>query len=605
MAVALIGNPNSGKTTLFNALTGKRQHVGNWPGVTVDIKEGIFHYKGHRINIVDLPGIYSLDPDTLEQRTTRNYLTQFPPELIINIVDAGNLERSLYLTMQLLKLGRPVLLALNMMDEVEKAGAELDADKLSFFLGIPAIAISAVKEKGLDKLAKTIHDAIEGRAAPPSAPGICISCTMCKNTENIYKCIEDIVRQVYTTKLTQKQADITRKLDRVLLNKWLAIPLLLLIMLSVFFITFGATGWLTDLINAFLSGTLSPFTGSLLSSAGAPAWLTGLLCSGVIPGVGSVLAFLPQIAILFILTSFLEDSGYMARAAFIMDKAFSKIGLGGGAFMPLLMGFGCSVPAVMATRTLPSEKERRLTIMLIPFMSCSAKMPVYALFAGAFFARYQGLAVFGIYFIGIFIAVLSGFILNKLVFKTQKTPFIMEIPPYRFPTAKNLLLHSAEKVKGFLVKAGTVLLAASLVIWALQYFTPSFTLAANPSESIIAFIGRGLAPVFSPIGLSDWRASVALVTGVAAKEAIVSTLGVLSGSGQAGLTEVLRGIFSPLQAFTFMTFSLLYIPCVATIATIGKEMRSVKWTFFTVVYGLVIAYTLSFIIFNAGKLLGF
>jgi ferrous iron transport protein B len=604
MSLALVGNPNSGKTTLFNALTGKRQHVGNWPGVTVEIKEGSIHYRGHRIPITDLPGIYSLEPDTTEQVIAKKHLDSAPIELIINIVDAGNLERSLYLTLQLLQLKKPMVLALNMTDELEKKGSEIDTEKLSFLLGIPVVSISAAKGENLGKLMQVIHKAADGKAVPPDMPGLCTGCSGCTHAQKAYRHIESIVASVLTREPTAAQKDITRRLDRVLLNRWLAFPMFLLIMTGVFALTFGATGWLSDLIDSLLSKTLAPAVGSLIGASGAPAWVSGLITGGIIPGVGSVLSFLPQIAVLFILTSLLEDSGYMSRAAFIMDKGFAKLGLGGGAFMPMLLGFGCTVPAVMACRSLPTEKERRLAIMLVPFMSCSARMPVYVLLAGAFFGRYGWLTVTAVYFMGIAVAALSALLFNKILFKNRQTPFIMEIPPYRLPSARNLVMHSWEKIRGFLTKAGTVLLAASVIIWVLQYFTPAFSAAASPADSLLAWLGRGISPVFSPIGLGDWRASVALLSGVAAKEAIVSTLGVLSGAGASGIGQALQGMFSPLQAFVMMAFTLLYMPCAAAIAAIRKEMHSWKWTALTLIYGLAAAYLLSLIIYYAGKLFG-
>lgn len=603
MTIVLAGNPNSGKTTLFNELTGTSQHTGNYPGVTVDIKEGNLRLGGRKIKIVDLPGIYSLDPDTMEQRIARDYLNNNDIDLIINVVDAGNLERSLFLSIQLIKTRKPILMALNMMDEVEKTGGRIDTNKLQFLLGIHTVPVSAARHRIAD-LQKHISDVLDGKLQPVTGPGLCIGCTMCKNNENLFEHLEDIVRQVYIKEATPKQKDVTKKLDRVLLNRWLAIPIFFLIMLGIFYLTFSATGWLSNLIKDLLNNITIPALASGLQSIATPAWLTALLCGGILPGVGSVLTFLPQIAVLFILMSILEDSGYMARAAYIMDRAFTKIGLGGGAFMPLLMGFGCSVPGVMAARALPTEKERKLTIMLVPFMSCSARMPLYALLAGAFFTANQGLVIFSVYVIGVIVAVLSGFILNKLLFKTSTSAFIMEIPPYRLPSAKSIALHSWEKVRGFLSKAGTVLLGASILIWVLQYFTPSFTQATDPSTSLLAVVGKAITPVFAPIGLADWRASVALVTGVAAKEAIVSTMGVLTGSGAGGLTETIRSIFTPLQAYVMMVFALLYMPCIAAIAAIRKEMHSFKWTALTLGYSLVTAYIVCLIIFNLGRLVG-
>ncbi len=600
MAIALVGNPNSGKTTLFNALTGGRGHIGNWPGVTVDKKEGPVTIEGQKHILTDLPGIYSLDPDTAEQVLARDYLVREDITLIINIIDAGTLERSLKLTLDLIKTGKPTILVLNMIDELEARGNAVDTARLSILLGVPVVAISAAHGKNLDELKAQVALALKYSAARGKSCSGCGGCKHC-GVGMTSEDIADITAQVLIQN-PKKTLDLTERIDRFALNKWLSVPIFAAVMLAVFWLTFEAAGLLSGLISDFLDGMLAPGITALLTVLHAPEALTRLLSEGVISGVGSVISFLPQIAALFFLTSLLEDSGYMARAAFIADRALSKVGLGGGAIMPLIMGFGCSVPAVLACRTLPSEKERRLAMMLVPFFSCSARLPVYALLAGAFFPHNQGLVILSVYLIGIVVAMAAGAILNKTVFRGGESAFVMEIPPYRLPSARNLFLHAWERVKGFLQKAGTVLLAASVIIWALQYFTPAFTPALDPSESLLAEMGRWLSPLFAPIGLNDWRASVSFLTGIFAKEAIVTTLGVLTGAPDTA--HALRELFTPLQGYVMMVFSLLYIPCASTIVTIKKEMNSTKYTLLTIGLGLAVAYIICFVIYQVGVLLG-
>ncbi len=600
MAIALVGNPNSGKTTLFNALTGGRGHIGNWPGVTVDKKEGPMVIEGQKHILTDLPGIYSLDPDTAEQVLARDYLVREDIELIINIIDAGTLERSLKLTLDLVKTGKPTILVLNMIDELEAKGNAVDTARLSILLGVPVVAISAAHGKNLDELKAQVALALKYGAARGKSCSGCGGCKHC-GVGMTSADIANVTAQVLIQN-PKKTHDLTERIDRFALNKWLSVPIFAAVMLAVFWLTFEAAGLLSGLISDFLDGMLAPGVAALLTVWHAPEALTRLLSEGVISGVGSVISFLPQIAALFFLTSLLEDSGYMARAAFIADRALSKVGLGGGAIMPLIMGFGCSVPAVLACRALPSEKERRLAMMLVPFFSCSARLPVYALLAGAFFPHNQGLVILSVYLIGIAVAMIAGAILNKTAFKGGDSAFVMEIPPYRLPSARNLFLHAWERVKGFLQKAGTVLLAASVIIWALQYFTPTFTPAADPSESLLAAMGHWISPIFAPIGLNDWRASVSFLTGIFAKEAIVTTLGVLTAAPDTA--EALKGLFTPLQGYVMMVFSLLYIPCASTIVTIKKEMNSWKYTLLTIGLGLAVAYIICFAIYQVGVLMG-
>jgi ferrous iron transport protein B len=607
MKLVLAGNPNSGKTSLFNMLTGSKQHVGNWPGVTVEKKEGIVTIHGEQHTIVDLPGIYTLDADTIEQRVTRDYIFKDKPDLIINILDATNLRRNLYFTLQLREFGIPMVITLNMMDEVEKSGAKIDKDKLSAIFGVPVVGISAAKGKGIDELFNIIDDFKNNKIEIKPFCSGCSNCSKCKSGEYRYHFIDGIIGSCVTEQKHKDTNSTTSKLDKIVLNKYLAFPIFFVIMFIVFSLTFGnIIQKASDGINFLLNSLLSNAIRTSLSSVNSPAPLISLICDGIIPGIGTVIAFLPQIAVLFFLMSALEDSGYMARAAVIMDRIFSYMGLSGSSFIPLIMGFGCTVPAVMACRILPTEKDRRLTVMLTSFVSCSARLPLYALMAGVFFASFQGAVVFSIYLIGIAVAVLAALILKKTVFKNNSTSFVMELPPYRMPNLRSLFMHTWDKVKGFLTKAGTVLFAASVVLWFLQSFTPSITLTNNAEQSIIAYIGRFLSPLFIPLGFGNWKAVTALLSGVAAKEMVVSTFSVLSGSGGniTALHASIAGMFTPLTAYAFMVFVLLYTPCISAIATMRREFNSIKWTFGTIAIDLSAAWIISFLIYSVGRLFG-
>ena len=608
MHLVLAGNPNSGKTSLFNYLTGSKQHVGNWPGVTVEKKEGSVTIAGEQHTIVDLPGIYTLDPDTIEQKVARDYILTQKPDLIINIVDATNLQRNLYFTLQLRECGIPMLIALNMMDEVEKKGIRIHQDVLSQIFGVPVAGISASNGKGVDHLLGVIGDFEKGRVkVAPFCMG-CDSCEKCQSGEYRYRFIDSILsRCVEDGSRKPNQSDVSEKIDRIVLNKYLAFPIFFAIMLIMFSLTFGgAVSWLSDGIGGLLE-LLKSGVAFLLHAAGAPLWMNSLLSDGIISGIGTVLTFLPQITLLFILMSVLEDSGYMARAAVMMDRVFSAFGLSGSSFIPLIMGFGCAVPAVMACRILPSEKDRKLTIMLTSFVSCSARLPVYALLAGVFFVRFQGLVIFSIYMLGIVIAILSALVLNKLLFKTTNESFVMELPPYRMPRPRNLLLHTWERVKGFMVKAGTVLLVAAVVVWFFQSFTPGFHYTTVPARSLWAAIGRLISPIFAPLGFGSWIPATALITGIPAKEMVVTTISVLTGAAgnTATLHRAIGGIFTPLSAYAFMCFTLLYTPCVSTIVTMKREFNSVKWTAGTVLFDFSVAWVVTFLVYHIGGLLGF
>lgn len=673
---ALAGNPNCGKTTLFNAVTGSNQYVGNWPGVTVEKKEGKVIGSETDASIIDLPGIYSLSPYSMEEIVTRNYLIDEKPDLIINIVDATNLERNLYLSLQIAELSRPMVIALNMVDMLEKRGDTIDYPLLSALLGITIVPISASRGTGIHKLihaaehevihatsnthldrhcnlgdppdlytgavrqaVKLIEDLIRDNCKEHDLPlrwsavklieGDAPTLEKLNLSDTQLSCLESIVRELETDHIdremviadqkyrficsvTQKAVKkghedghltVSDRVDQIVTNRYLAIPLFFAIMGLVFYITFGALGpRLSDLVGGFINGTLAGAVRGLLTGIGAADWATGLVCDGIIAGLGAVLAFLPQILLLFFFLSILEDSGYMARAAFIMDRALHVIGLSGKSFVPMLMGFGCSVPAVMSSRTLENEKDRRLTIMLIPFMSCSAKMPIYSLFIAAFFGASRGLAVCSIYLLGVVVAILCAFLLQKTVLKGGHAPFVMELPPYRLPTAKTLSLHVWEKLKDFLTKAGTVLLGASVVVWALQYFNFSFQHVQDSSQSILGLIGTAIAPLFRPLGFGDWQSSVSLLSGLIAREQVVSSLGILYGTSGAGLAAALQAVYTPASAYAFMTFALLFIPCIAAVTTIRREMNSRKWTLIALGFQAVVAYFVTFVVYQLGRL---
>lgn len=676
---ALAGNPNCGKTTLFNAVTGSNQYVGNWPGVTVEKKEGKINIGDTDATIVDLPGIYSLSPYSMEEIVTRNYLIDEKPDLIINIVDATNLERNLYLSLQIAELGCPMVIALNMVDMLEKRKETIDFSLLSALLGIKVIPISASKGTGIQKLLKAAeHEVIHARdkgshidkhsSSPldiytgnvktaikqiesiisktclekkqplrwsavkliegdaPTLEALDLSDTQLNCLESIvleletnkidremviadqkYKFICDVREKAVKRTLEDGHMTLSDKIDSVVTNRFLAIPLFFGLMALIFYITFGAVGSaLTDLVDNLVNVQFAGIVRDSMVSFGAADWAVGLICDGIIAGLGAVLSFFPQIFLLFFFLSILEDSGYMARAAFIMDKALHSIGLSGKSFVPMLMGFGCTVPAVMASRTLENEKDRRLTIMLTPFMSCSAKMSVYSLFIMAFFSKNRGLAVFSIYILGLIIAIICAFILQKTVLKGGHAPFVMELPPYRLPTAKTLGLHLWEKVKDFFSKAATVLLGASVVIWFCQYFSFSLTHVENSSESILGVVGSFIAPIFAPLGFGNWQSAVAILSGLIARESVVSTLGILYGTGGdalGALAKVLNGVFTPLSAYSFMVFILLFIPCIAAVNAVRREMNSAKWTALTFAFQACVAWIVTFIIYQGGSLI--
>ncbi|MDD3921545.1 MAG: ferrous iron transport protein B, partial [Eubacteriales bacterium] len=651
--LALVGNPNSGKTTLFNAMTGSHEYVGNWPGVTVEKKEGKLKAHGHDMTLVDLPGIYSLSPYSMEEVVARNFVIQEQPDAIINIVDATNLERNLYLTVQLMELERPMILALNMMDEVEKSGDKLDCRRLSLELGIPVVPISARTGEGVadllqqcEKLISLVHaqmhrgfciepddlyddsthaahhrigmiigssaeqaglpahwaeikllegdrlvrDALALSPEQQQALDAVIADYVGKNALNDnetrvadsrYRYITQVVGVSLKRKLEAGQLTLSDRIDAILTNKYFALPLFFAIMLLIFTLTFGTVGaWLSDQVGLLIETTVSPACRALLTGWNASPWLISLLCDGIIAGVGGVLTFLPQIALLFLCLSILEDSGYMSRTAFIMDKAMRRFGLSGKSFIPLLMGFGCTVPATMGARTMENDKDRKMTILLLPFMSCSAKLPVYGLITGAFFSENQGLIVFALYALGIAVGIGTGLLFKRTLFRGDDAPFVMELPPYRRPTAANVLRHVGERVLHFLEKAGTIILVMSVVLWFLQNFSLSLAMVDNAEGSILGALGGFIAPALSPLGFGAWQAAVALLCGVVAKEAVVSSLSLFYGfsavAGDMAVRSALSATFTPLSAFSFLVFVLLYTPCMAAVATMRRGLNSGK-----------------------------
>ena len=667
LTFALVGNQNCGKTTLFNQLTGSNQHVGNFPGVTVDRKDGVIRGNENTL-VTDLPGIYSMSPYSSEEIVTRNFVLDEHPKGIINIVDATNIERNLYLTMQLMELNIPMVLALNMMDEVRENGGSILVNQMEEMLGIPVVPISAAKNEGINELiSHAIHVAkyqerprrmdfcdanedggavhrclhsvmhlIEDHAertqiplrfaASKLAEGDPIILERLQLDENEKDALEHIVSQMESERGLDRAAAIahmrfdfienvcdetvvrpreskehlrSEKIDRILTGKYTALPCFAGIMGLVFWLTFGVIGkGLSDLLDMGITSLTT------MVDHGLEAWnvnkvLHSLIIDGIFNGVGSVLSFLPIIVTLFLFLSLLEDSGYMARVAFVMDKLLRKIGLSGRSIVPMLIGFGCTVPGVMASRTLPSERDRKMTILLTPFMSCSAKLPIYAFFAAAFFKQYAALVMILLYFGGIFIGIIMALLFGKTMFKGEAVPFVMELPNYRMPGAKNVGHLLWDKAKDFLQRAFTVIFVATIVIWFLQTFDLHLNLVTDSRNSILAVISGYIAPLFAPLGFGDWRISTALITGFMAKESVVSTLSVLLGK-TASLAEILN----PLGAASLLVFCLLYTPCVAAIASIKRELGT-RWASGVVVGQCVIAWIVAFVVRMIGIAIGF
>ncbi len=717
MTIALAGNPNCGKTTIFNNLTGARQKVGNWPGVTVEKKEGKLRHKEYDLKIVDLPGTYSLTPFSIEEITARDFILNEIPDIVVNIIDASNLERSLFLAIQILELGRPALFVLNMADVAEAKGIQINEKKLSQLLGLPVVFTIGNKNKGIDTLVEAAIEEVsrfsEGKESRDIRYGLeiegCISrveteilqseiniggvlrwnaikileddkivkkkfqdlsssaakkvfqtSEACRKriydlfeddfeivlTDDRYGVIAGIVKETVTN-LAIKRIDMSRNIDLVLTDRFFGIPVFIFFIWAMFQLTFSLGAYPMEWIDM----TVSALSGSL-DKVMPPSMLKDLLLNGIIAGIGSVIIFLPNILILFFCIALFEDTGYMARAAFLMDRVMHTSGLHGKSFIPMLMGFGCTVPAIMATRTLESDKDRILTILMTPFMSCSARLPVYIVLAGSFFAEKAGTVIFSLYFTGIIIAILSGRFLRAVLFKGEEAPFIMELPPYRMPMLKSLLIHMWDRSKMFLKKMSGVILIGSIIIWALSSFPRSISYTVDydgkinalksdysqmiasaatqeaeelnrqlslelkdienrkeqerVSNSYIGRIGKGLEPIFKPIGIG-WQASVAIVTGFVAKEVVVSTMGVLygvgTGEGEALEKALKKSGMTALSALSMMIFVLLYVPCFATVLTIYRE-TSAKWAGFNLIYTTMVAWGMSFLVYQTGMILG-
>ena len=582
--VALLGNPNVGKTTLYNGLTGSNQYVGNWPGVTVDKKEGFFE----DIKIVDLPGIYAMDTFSNEEKVSKKFLEEGNVDVILNIVDASNLNRNLYLTTQLKKFDKPIILALNMIDICDSKGIVIDYEKLKKELNVEVIPIIAGKNIGIDKIKDRLK---EGNFKKDNE----IKKYDFKSEKEAYEFIEKILNKCVTKNLKNEET-FTEKLDKYVLHPVLAYPIFILLMALMFQLTFSWVGQpLSDLLSDLLDNNVIPFISELLSN-NSP-WFRSLIVDGIVAGVGGILVLLPIILVLFICITLLEDSGYMSRVAFMMDKLMRKMGLSGKAFIPMIIGFGCSVPAIMTARTLESEKDRKLTALLVPFMSCNARLPVYTVFASVFFTNHRGLVVGSLYLLGIVIAFILGILLKSTYFKKDEEPFIIEIPEYKMPKFSSVLNVTADKALEFLKKAGTLIFAMSVVIWVLSNFNLS-GMVEEVNDSLLASIGNVIAPIFTPLGFGNWQSAVSLLSGLLAKETVLSSMEVIFSGN---LQTVLTAHFNSLTAYSFLAFILLYTPCISTVGTMKKEYGG-KLTVFSIFFQLTVAWIVSFLIFNVGSL---
>ncbi|NLP43147.1 MAG: ferrous iron transport protein B [Peptococcaceae bacterium] len=669
--LALVGNPNCGKTSLFNVLTGSRQHVGNWPGVTVERKEGFVKYEGKDLRIIDLPGTYSFSASSEDEIIAVQYILQDKPDVVINVIDSGNIERNLYLTVQLLEMNTKVVLALNMIDEAEKKQIFIDQQKLAKLLGVPVVATVATKSTGIMEMleravslehsdrpsfrldyGQPVNDVLQEIAAILEDLGISderasslLAIKLLENDDYAKEFVQldkhDLLKETVQAgrerisaeigfdpeihmagkryeyinylikecvrKGTAQGDDLTEKIDRIATNKWLGIPLFFLIMFLLYMITmtFG-----NNFLGSYVElgfALLGEYVAGLLVNA--PELVRSFFIDALIGGVGAVLVFVPLMFTMFFLISFLEDSGYMARAAYVMDRLMNAVGLHGKTAVAMIVGSGCNVAGIMSTRTLDTKKDRMIGIFISPFISCSARLPVYALFAAAFFGNKKvgilpasGLVFFSLYVLGILVAVVAGKVLSKTVFKQEKSYFVMELPPYRIPTLKSLFIHMWEKTEAFVKKAGTIIFAIVVLLWILSIFPIGVT--PGSYESLLGKMGSAIAPLFSPAGFGNWESAVALIVGIGAKEAIVATFGLVYGAGEEMLSTVLAQYFTPLSAYAFMIMTLLYSPCAATFGIIKKETNSLKWALFSGVYSFVIGWSLAVLVYQVGRLFG-
>ncbi|ELU5586898.1 MAG: ferrous iron transport protein B [Clostridium perfringens] len=667
LTIALAGNPNCGKTSLFNLLTKSRQHIGNWPGVTVEKKEGTLKFKGESYKVIDLPGTYSLGAYSEDEIVARNYILKDKPDVVINVVDATNLERNLYLTTQLIEMGANVVIALNMIDQAEALNIEIDTNKLSKRLGVPIVKTSALKNRGIEELIETsIHskkneklininygediedevknlsslletyknklefpvnwtalkllendEYIKDKVKQLNAPSIFNKLEESNKTieKNIgfeadmsivdkrYSFISSITEDVIK-KPSEKQVTTTEKIDKIVTNKYLGIPIFALIMYCLYELTFiigaGIQEWFGDLIAK--AGVI---VSEWFSNMGAPELLVGFIDKGLFGGVGAVLSFLPLIMVMYFLLGLLEDSGYMARAAYVMDRLMRGLGLHGKTFVSMIVSVGCNVPGIMSTRTLENKKDRMIAILINPFISCGARMPIYAVFVEAFFPTHQGLVLFSLYVLGIIVALISGKIFSKTLFKGESSYFVMELPAYRMPSIKNVFLLMWEKAGAFFKKAGMIIFPMMIVLWALSVLP--LGVEPNSEHSILGMIGSFVAPLFVLAGYGTWQAGVSLITGILAKESVVATMGMVYAGVEEGeaLINVIQQVFTPLSAVSFLVMTLLYTPCLAALGAIKRETNSMKWTIFSAVYTFVIALVLSTLVYQVGLLLGF